>query len=257
MNKITGAIYEIHHMDELADRDQWVNRVHPLVKFLITLFYIISVVSNKRLNLAGSLVMGVYPIILFMVSELSVKVSFMRIRLIVPVICVIGVVNIFTDTTELYVIGTFAVTTGMVSMMTLICKGINTVLASYLFIATTSIEKICYALRLLHIPKILVTQVLLSYRYISVLLQEVNKSVQAYALRAPHQKGIQYRVWGSMVGQLLLRSIDRAGVVYESMVLRGFTGEFYHGKTKSCSYRDYGYLMSWTVIISALRLIWR
>ena len=54
----------------------------------------------------------------------------------------------------------------------------------------------------------------------------------AYALRAPGQKGIQFRAWGSLLGQLLLRSIDRAQLVYESMQLRGFAGSFPPGQKK-------------------------
>ena len=34
MNKLGNALYEIHHMDMLAAKDQWVNRLHPLVKLV-------------------------------------------------------------------------------------------------------------------------------------------------------------------------------------------------------------------------------
>ena len=68
----------------------------------------------------------------------------------------------------------------------------------------------------------LVTTILLTYRYIVLLLQEANRISTAYALRAPGQKGIHFRAWGSLLGQLLLRSMDRAQLVYESMLLRGY-----------------------------------
>ena len=47
---------------------------------------------------------------------------------------------------------------------------------------------------------------------------------QAYTLRAPGQRGIRVEAWGSFAGMLLLRSMDRAGAVYQSMLLRGFDG---------------------------------
>ena len=34
MNKLGNALYEIHHMDMLAAKDQWVNKIHPLVKLM-------------------------------------------------------------------------------------------------------------------------------------------------------------------------------------------------------------------------------
>lgn len=54
-------------------------------------------------------------------------------------------------------------------------------LASYLLIATTSLKQICYALQLLHVPRIMVTQVMLTGRYLTLLLAEVNRTTQAYA----------------------------------------------------------------------------
>ena len=51
---------------------------------------------------------------------------------------------------------------------------------------------------------------------------------QAYSLRAPGQKGIHISAWGSFLGQLLLRSMDRAQELYSSMELRGFRGEFFY-----------------------------
>ena len=134
-------------------------------------------------------------------------------------------------------------------------KGIFTVFASYLLIATTTIEKICYALRLLHLPKIFVTQILLIYRYISVLLSEANRITQAYALRAPGQKGIHFKVWGSLVGQMLLRSMDRAEDIYEGMCLRGYQGEFYYGSKIKVRWTDMLYLCIWATLFLALRFL--
>jgi cobalt/nickel transport system permease protein len=124
-------------------------------------------------------------------------------------------------------IGDVVVTGGMISMLTLIIKGVFALLASYLLIATTSIENICYALRLLHVPKLIVTVIMLIYRYIILFMKEVERISLAYSLRAPKQKGVHYKAWGSLLGQMLLRSIDRADIVYESMTIRGFKGDFY------------------------------
>ena len=63
---------------------------------------------------------------------------------------------------------------------------------------------------------------MLVYRYIIVLLKEIERMTDAYSLRAPGQTGLHYKVWGTMVGQLLLRSMDRAEELCRSMELRGF-----------------------------------
>ena len=140
-------------------------------------------------------------------------------------------------------------------MATLMLKGAFAVLASYLLILTTSMESICYALRLLHVPKIMVTMVLLIYRYVIVLLKEAERISQAYSMRAPDQKGIHYRAWGTLLGQLMLRSIDRAQTVYESMLLRGFDGSFRLSKKQKMDRRSAVYLAGWLGIVVLLRYV--
>lgn len=179
----------------------------------------------SKYNLIGLVGMIVYPIAGFILAELSFKDSLKRLRIVIPLVCLIGIINPFFDRVPIQ-IGDITVNGGVISMFTLIFKGIFTVLAAYLLIATTTIEKICYALRLLHLPEIMITQFLLTYRYVTVLLEEVNRITQAYSLRAPNQKGIHYKVWGTLTGQVLLRSMDRANAVYESMLLRGYDGSF-------------------------------
>ena len=122
----------------------------------------------------------------------------------------------------------------MVSMVTLMLKGVFSLMASFLLIATTSIDTLCAALRMLHVPDILVTLLLLTYRYIGVMMEEVAVMAEAYSLRAPGQKGIHVSAWGSFLGQLLLRSMDRAESLYHSMLLRGFRGEYYYAEVPKC-----------------------
>ena len=69
----------------------------------------------------------------------------------------------------------------------------------------------------------------------------------AYKLRAPSQKGIHYKAWGPLVGQWLIRSMERAQVVYESMTLRGYRGEFSYGKKRKMRSRDWMLLLVWLV----------
>ena len=56
---------------------------------------------------------------------------------------------------------------------------------------------------LLRMPGMLVTLLLLTYRYVGVMTEELAVMTDAYRLRAPGQKGIHYSAWGSFLGQLL------------------------------------------------------
>ena len=263
MSKLDRAIHEIQHIDSLAATDQRMNRLHPLVKLIVTIAYITVTVSFHKYQLAGLLRMGIYPIALFLISGLSFKDAVRRLWIVLPLVCFVGLFNPFFDNTPLFTIekgvfgqtnGSWIITGGMVSMATLLLKGVFTVLAAYLLIATTDIFSICCALRSIHIPEILVTQILLTYRYLSVLLSEAGRITESYSLRAPRQKGIHFKVWGSLSGQMLLRSMDRAGDIYESMLLRGYNGNFSY-KKQSITRTSAAYLLIWIILFTAIRLI--
>lgn len=253
MGKIGAAIHEIHHVDTLAVRDLWVNRLHPLVKLTVTICYIAAVVSFPKYDVIGLAGMAVYPLAVFAAAELSLRDSLRRLRFVLPLVCFLGILNPFFDKNTV-VIGGAQVSAGVLSMISLILKGTFGVLASYLLIATTPVEQLCCALRMVRVPKPIVTQLMLTYRYVTVLLEEAGRVTQAYALRAPRQKGVHFRVWGSLTGQLLLRSVDRAAGVYESMLLRGWNGDYlYLRKRIALRPHDAAYLLFWAGLIPLAR----
>jgi len=143
----------------------------------------------------------------------------------------------------------------MISFLTLMIKGILALLASFYLISTTNIEKICYAMSILRIPSLLTTLILITYRYISLLLQEVENMTNAYRLRAPGQNGLHICAWGSFVGQLLIRCMDRASELYQSMQLRGFQGTFYYAEVKKAVFQDYFYVIIVILLILFCRII--
>jgi len=254
-NKPGNALHTIFTIDGLARRDVAINRIHPLSKFLVTVGYIATVVSCNKYDIAGVSSLFIYPFVLFLWAELPFADALRRMRLVLPLIVFIGILNPLLDPNRIVIAG-HVVSAGVFSFITLVIKGILSLLASYLLIATTTIEGICYALQCLHFPKILVTQFMLTYRYISVLMEEVHHSILAYQLRAPRQKGVHHKVWGSLAGQLLLRAIDRASVVYESMVLRGYTGDFsYLQNSVHATLRDFLYVFVCTVFCITCRFL--
>ncbi|WP_243111828.1 cobalt ECF transporter T component CbiQ [Butyrivibrio sp. CB08] len=236
------------------------NRLHPVGKLLVCVFYILVVTSFDKYALDKLILMAVFPIFGFVVGELSIKEGLYRMRLILPLVLFVGIFNPFFDRNVLFSIGEgtaheIAVTGGVISMLTLMLKGFYAVLSAYILIATTSIEEICYGLRAIHVPKIIVIVIMLIYRYFGLMGNEANRIMTAYMLRAPKQKGIHYRAWGSLVGQWLLRSMDRASAVYESMTLRGFNGDF-RVKRKGVNPIDVLYPAAWILMFVFIRYIY-
>ena len=139
-------------------------------------------------------------------------------RFVLPIVCAVGIFNPILDRTPAFPLGSFVVTTGMISMVTLLMKGVFCLMASFLLAASTRIEAICAVLRKIHVPSMLVTLLLLTYRYAAVLAEEAN-------------------------------------VMTHSMLLRGYHGEFYYAQGGGSSIGDVLYAVSWCALFIAARCV--
>lgn len=255
MNRISEAVTDLHKLDMEAGKRGWLQGIHPLPKLLVTVLFILLTVSLGRYDLPGLLKMGSYLVVVFVLGDISVRLLMKRMKIVLAVVCLVGIANPFFDRQMVFMLGNLEITGGMISAVTLMLKGVFGVSASYLLMVTTRMEDLCYALQKLHVPGTFVTVLMLVYRYIIVLLKEMERMTDAYALRAPGQKGIHYKVWGTFAGQLLLRSMDRAQTVYDSMRLRGYCGQFYLRCKKKAGKEDYLYGIVWSAVLLAVRIL--
>ena len=255
MNKMQKAIRELAEMDELAARSSPIHTLHPLAKLIATIAYIVVTLSFDKYDLGGLVPMVLWPILLFQISGIDVKSCFYKLRIVLPLVMAVGLFNPFFDKTVVLKLGNLAVTGGSLSMLTLMLKGLFCLMASFLLMATTPIDNLCAALRQLHVPKMLVTLLLLTYRYVGVMTEELAVMTDAYHLRAPGQKGIHISAWGSFLGQLLLRSMDRAQELYSSMLLRGYHQHFYYVDIKPFRKRDALYMIVCIAVFLLLRTV--
>lgn len=253
MSNIVNSLYNIRILDELAREETTIHRLHPLVKLLTTVIYLAVVISFGRYEISSLFPFIFFPILIFAFAELPISPILKRLLLVEPFIIGIGILNPLFDQHMMVFCG-IVISRGWVTFLSIFIKCGLTVTASILLIATTGMDKLAVALRMIKIPKIFVLQLLLTYRYISVLIEEVARIQRAYSLRAPRQKGVHWRVWGSFVGQLILRTFDRAQRVYQSMSLRNFTGEYNMGDIAKVSLKDFTYLAGWSLFFIMARI---
>lgn len=240
-------------LDTLARKETAIHKMHPLVKLLTTLVYLTTVVSFGRYEISGLLPYIFFPVIIFVLAELPAAPILKRVLLVQPLIIGIGILNPVFESSTIMLYG-IAISRGWITFLSILIKSGLTVTVGLLLVATTGMDKLAVALRMLRIPKIFVLQLLLTYRYISVLIEEVLRMIRAYSMRAPGQKGIQRSVWGSFTGQLILRTFDRAERVYQAMRLRGFVGEYNTGYTAKVNLKDFTYLVGWSFFFIIARI---
>ena len=253
MNKMQKALAELSEMDELAARRSPIHRLHPAAKLLTTIVYILVTLSFDKYDITGIIPMVLWPVLMFQISGVEVRTCFYKLRIVLPLVMAVGLFNPFFDREILFYIGGVGVSGGVVSMITLMLKGVFCLMASFLLMATTKIDSLCAALRKLHAPAILVSLLQLTYRYVGVMTEELAVMTEAYHLRAPGQKGIHISAWGSFLGQLLLRSMDRAQELYSSMLLRGYHEHFHYADIDRFSIKDALYMVVCIMFFLALR----
>ena len=253
MNKVQKAYYEMKKIDELADGDSPVHLFSPLSKLLVTIIYILILTSIDKYALDKTICFLIYPLMMYPMAQISLTGSLHQMRHLLPFLVLIGLFNPLLDRDIALRIGRMAISYGTLSFLTFLVKGVLILLASYLLVATTRINDLCGALRKLHVPSLLVSLFLMTYRYIFVMMQELATMSEAYHLRAPGQKGVHHKAWGSFLGQLLLRSSDQASEIYSAMKLRGYEGEYYIQNDAYGS--SFPYLLIWTAIFLLFRFL--
>ncbi|MDR3259409.1 MAG: cobalt ECF transporter T component CbiQ [Fusobacteriaceae bacterium] len=222
MANYIGKINEIYSLESLSRSRTKIHELHPMVKTLTTLVFIVTVVSFHRYTFGSMIPYIFYPFVIIPLSEIPYPMIFKRVLITLPFCLFAGISNIIFDRKIAITLAGIGISYGMISCLTIIYRTFLCVTAILIFVATTPISELTMQLRKMHIPSIFVTLLEMTYRYIGVLMEESYSMMIAYSLRNGRKKGIDIRHAGSFVGQLLLRSVDRAERVYAAMKCRGY-----------------------------------
>lgn len=119
---------------------------------------------------------------------------------------------------------------GVIRFISIAIKSWLSIIAAILLSSTTRFEELLSAFRKLGLPKLLVAILSLMWRYLSLMVDEARSLARARDSRSAGQSTRGTLVWragvtGKMVGNLLLRSLERSERVYAAMSSRGYTGE--------------------------------
>lgn len=255
MSAVSRGLSTLDRLDRIARQDTAVHRVDPRAKVITTFVFIVCVVSFGSYDVVQLLPFVIFPVVLATLG--GVPLGFLaRILLIVsPFALFIGVFNPFLDREVVAQIGGLEITGGWLSYASIILRFLLTAGAALVLTATTSFIGICLALEKLGLPDVLVTQLLLLYRYIFVLGDEVHRLAQARRLRSFGNRGMGWRVYAQMLGQLLLRSFARAQRVYQAMRCRGFDGRVRIARRLHFGLADAVFIAGWSGLFVLFRLV--
>lgn len=253
MIKIESNWIDLRYLDDLATQKSVIHRLNPGIKLITVLLFIIITTSYPKYEIAGLMPLIFFPFTLILLGNLPWNHLLRRLILVSPFVVLIGIFNPLFDQTPVMQVHSLLISGGWISFLSITLRFILTVTAALILVATTGIDAICAALLRMGVPKVVVTQLLFMYRYIHVLLDELIRVIQAYGLRSFHGEKLRFRVWGSLIGQLLMRTMDRARRIYSAMLCRGFDGEIRMVRTHNISGADLIYITGWIAFFCAAR----
>lgn len=112
---------------------------------------------------------------------------------------------------------------GFPLFLSILVKSTLCLLTMILMSNTTPFSQLLVALRTLKIPSLLITILALAYRYLFVLIDEGERLQRARSSRTfANNRAGRWMTLASLVGQLFIRSTERAERIYDAMMSRGW-----------------------------------
>jgi cobalt/nickel transport system permease protein len=244
---------ELGRMDELGRLDTPVHRLDARAKTIVTLAFIAVVMSFPRYEISALIPFLLFPVALGALGRIPARQILKKILVAAPFALVIGIFNPLMDRQPLAMIGPVVVTGGWISFVSILFRFALTVGAALILVACTGMYRLGAGLERLGVPRVFVVQLLFLYRYLFVVANEGGKMLRGVELRAAGARSVGFRIYGSLVGHLLLRSLDRAERVYRAMVARGFDGDVRLLRRPALRWSDWAFIAGWAAFFTAGR----
>lgn len=245
---------EIGRMDELGRMDTPVHRVDARVKIITTIVFIVIVMSFGRYDVSALVPLFMYPFAMIAVGRIPADYLFRKVAIAAPFALFVGMFNPMLDHQQVAMIGPCAVTGGWLSFISIMVRFVLTVSAALILVSCTGIYRLCAGMERLGMPKIFAVQLLFLYRYFFVIGDEGLRMKRSVEMRSVGESPVKLKIYGSLAGHLLLRSIDRAQRIYRAMVARGFDGEIRGVREARPGLCDIVFFAGWTAFFLCARL---
>lgn len=255
MSNMEASWLGLRQLDEMASQQTVIHRINPCAKLVTTIVFIIVVASFPKYEVSSLLPLFFYPMVLMILGNLSLPLILKRVLLAMPFVLCIGIFNPLVDQVPVVQIGSYLISGGWVSFASIFLRFLLAVTGALILVGTTGIDGIGMALLKIKVPSVFVMQLLFMYRYLYVLVEEFIRTIRAYSLRSFHGTSLQYKVWGALLGQLLLRTIDRGGRIYQAMLCRGFQGEIRLSGQRNFNSTDKIYILWWSAFFILVRYV--
>ena len=254
MSKIEKSLLILDSV-ESGQGSTWL-RIDPRASLLVTLVFLALMLGVPSGHIDILLWFSLYPIIASPLFGLKYSTILLQSMIVLPLVLLLGMFNPIMDKTPVVTAGGIMITQGWLTFFGLIIRGLLSMQALLILIRSAGFIGVVRSMERLGVPKFLTTQLLMVFRYIRVLIEEGYEMKRARDARSFGRKNLPIKLWGVLIGQLFIRSVDRAERVHRAMVSRGFSGDIPYLSTRRTKWTsgDTLYLLAWTVVFVFLRL---
>ena len=215
------------HIDKFAYQDSPVHRLDSRVKFIVVVVFTAVVISLPRYSVSVLACYAVGPFAMLVVGRIPIGFALKHILVVSPFVAVLAFSCVLYDRAAMTVrFGPFewVMAAGWLRCAGILGKFAVTMSALIGLVSTTRFSDLLSGLSKLGVPKILLVQMGLLYRYIFLLIDKAQRILRARAGRKLRNLGVkaELKTAGSMIGSLLVSSLDCAERINWAMQGRGF-----------------------------------
>ncbi len=253
--RLEKAITILNARQVKPDSASHIGDIDARALLIVTIVYLMAMLSVPLQRTDTIIWFAVYPIISAPLAHIPYERLFRNSLYVVPLLFFIGIFNPFYDRQPAFTVFGLTISAGWISFISILIRGLLATQALLLLIRVAGFNEMCEGLRRLGCPGVIVTQLLMVYRYLSVLLQEALTMQRARMARSYGKSSFRASMWGPFVGQLLLRTIERSRRINMAMKARGFYGSLSTSPPSRWDTAATVYCLVWIPIFFILRFL--
>ena len=231
-----------------------------LIIVLINIIFIVSVAKGQYLVLALFGVLALFVMVLFNPDYRKIPGRVFTVFLYPLFVSIfIPFINPGSVLAELDLrLFTITITdNGLTTFLTVLIKSFLSILLVASMMLSTDEKELFHGLRKIKVSRIMVSIMFLMYRYVFLIREESRAGQMAINSRVFKRSHYTVnRKLTYLMGNLFIKSFDRAENIYRSMESRGFTGEFHiTEKTVKSSNLSIAFLLTFIIIPASIKIV--
>ena len=197
-------------LDRYSRLDSPIHRIDVSVKLMSLILLLVATITTPISSYAAFAAVSIMLLVVAFASRIPVMFLVRRMVLLELFVAGVAILSLLQPD-------------GIAAFTTLVVRSTLCLLAIVLFSNTTPFSELLELLRNWRVPVLLITLLALMYRYLFVLVDELERMQRARTSRTfTRNRAAVWHSLATVVSQLFVRSTERAERIYAAMCARGW-----------------------------------